>query len=580
MSNEVIEGWSTSEKGWTSSAEAEEDSTHFRLPFGRDGIVLVDTKQAFGDFLRYLNTEPSYLFGLDTEFMGTFGSNQQTATLIQISGKNCVHLLDVVKLLPVLGDADWAELVRAFFMDDNVRILGYSLGSDYNALESVNPAFRGLMSKSAPNWLDLCQLVTRVCKGSERLFELPYDSQSYKGLGGLVKALFDSTLDKTYQVCDWRRRPMKPQQITYAATDAYVCLAAYQELENIAEASSRQVNFAKWVEVLLKHKNKLPKGFKFQFKKEEDGYQPQAQQTTIVKQVKTPLFRPSDPINSQPISPPELRVVCDTMLQGLCKKLRLHGVDAVALESHEYFENCARVAKEENRAILTRGGHAQKLQSVVGLRKEMCYQVQQDQLDSQLEEVFWYFNVKQDDKYLFSRCQKCNGDKYATLTSYQAEIIRQGQNGSTSAGLSPKKRHHNSRRGSLGRRNSQDLYGGFLDDEEDGEVEDDGEVRVPMNSLNLETYFVCGAYKVDKVTGSVKGTVAQGSQQYGATAGNHKEVCIQLKDIPKKVISDHSVFYGCVRCGKVFWEGSHWDRFTGGGAGNKASAVPGKTTTP
>ena len=70
--------------------------------------------------------------------------------------------------------------------------------------------------------------------------------------------------------------------------------------------------------------------------------QPQAQQTTIVKQVKTPLFRPSDPINSQPISPPELRVVCDTMLQGLCKKLRLHGVDAVALESHEYFENCAR----------------------------------------------------------------------------------------------------------------------------------------------------------------------------------------------------------------------------------------------
>ena len=128
LSNEVIQGWSTSEKGWT-AAEAEEDSTHFRLPFGRDGIVLVDTKQAFGDFLRYLNTKPSYLFGLDTEFMGTFGSNQQTATLIQISGKNCVHLLDVVRLLPVLAEADWSELVRAFFMDDNVRILGYSLGS-------------------------------------------------------------------------------------------------------------------------------------------------------------------------------------------------------------------------------------------------------------------------------------------------------------------------------------------------------------------------------------------------------------------------------------------------------------------
>ena len=102
-------------------------------------------------------------------------------------------------------------------------------GSDYNALESVNPAFRGLMSKSAPNWLDLCQLVTRVCKGSERLFELPYDSQSYKGLGGLVKALFDSTLDKTYQVCDWRRRPMKPQQVR----SLFRCYSYHFMLDNI-----------------------------------------------------------------------------------------------------------------------------------------------------------------------------------------------------------------------------------------------------------------------------------------------------------------------------------------------------------
>ena len=134
-----------------------------------------------------------------------------------------------------------------------------------------------------------------------------------------------------------------------------------------------------------------------------------------------------------------------------------------------------------NDLFLAVGGPSQCTQKFLN-DPTWCYPVQQDQLDSQLEEVFWYFNVKQDDKYLFSRCQKCNGDKYATLTSYQAEIIRQGQNGSTSAGISPKKRHHNSRRGSLGRRNSQDLYGGFLDDEEDGGVEamqvEDGEDEV------------------------------------------------------------------------------------------------------
>jgi hypothetical protein len=35
-----------------------------------------------------------------------------------------------------------------------------------------------------------------------------------------------------------------------------------------------------------------------------------------------------------------LRVVCDTMLQGLCKKLRMFGVDAVALGKTSYFHDC------------------------------------------------------------------------------------------------------------------------------------------------------------------------------------------------------------------------------------------------
>ena len=67
--------------------------------------------------------------------------------------------------------------------------------------------------------------------------------------------------------------------------------------------------------------------------------------------------------------------------------------------------------------VVRRGSHAQKLQTMVP--RGHCYSVQHDQLEHQVTEVFWYFNVDQDDKYLFSRCQKCNGDKYAVLTSYQ-----------------------------------------------------------------------------------------------------------------------------------------------------------------
>ena len=101
------------------------------------------------------------MYGIDTEFMSKSVMEKEAATLIQISGKERVYLLDVVTLLPVLTDQDWQLLIDNFFMDDNIRILGYGLGSDYAVLEAVHPKFAGLVAKSANNWLDLCQLVAR-----------------------------------------------------------------------------------------------------------------------------------------------------------------------------------------------------------------------------------------------------------------------------------------------------------------------------------------------------------------------------------------------------------------------------------
>lgn len=55
------------------------------------------------------------------------------------------------------------------------------------------------------------------------------------------------------------------------------------------------------------------------------------------------------------ISPGRLKVVCDTMLQGLGKSLRGCGVDTLILESHQDHMECVRLANDDNRYILTRG---------------------------------------------------------------------------------------------------------------------------------------------------------------------------------------------------------------------------------
>ena len=38
---------------------------------------------------------------------------------------------------------------------------------------------------------------------------------------------------------------------------------------------------------------------------------------------------------------------------------------------------------------------------------------------------------------------------------------------------------------------------------------------------------------------------------------------LKIKDVHKNVLKAHEEFFGCIKCGKVFWEGSHWDRYLG-----------------
>ena len=43
------------------------------------------------------------------------------------------------------------------------------------------------------------------------------------------------------------------------------------------------------------------------------------------------------------------------VFQALCKKLRLHGVDSVGIESVDHYEMAGTIAKDQDRAILTKG---------------------------------------------------------------------------------------------------------------------------------------------------------------------------------------------------------------------------------
>ena len=37
-------------------------------------------------------------------------------------------------------------------------------------------------------------------------------------------------------------------------------------------------------------------------------------------------------------------------------------------------------------------------------------------------------------------------------------------------------------------------------------------------------------------------------------------VKLQVERVPREVVNANDQFWGCVKCGKLYWQGSHWGR--------------------
>jgi len=419
-------------------------------------------------------------------------------------------------------DGDLERLITAVFVNVSIRIVGYGLSNDWIVLGNTHKAFKNIEDRMAPNCIDLFHLASRITKGyNSVLFELPFAKEDQHGLNGLTQATFGKRLNKTYQQSDWSKRPLLEEQITYAATDALICVKIFKELESMANKANQLSKFQEWCDILVKHRNKLPRDFGHQKKQPttpelklfSDGKKSQKKECHSMK--------PEKPLNDEPIEPPDLKVVCENMLQGLCKKLRLQGVDAVALEAYEHYEVAKELAEKEDRMILTKSlSHATALRKIV--KKDHVLYITEEKIEDQIKEVFWYFNVQPDEKYIFSRCPKCNNRTYITIKGSTMLQLHEVLNSLDDS------------------QTTMDKKTIFLPHgKKPSEVSSDYE--------EARHYVKCTGGEVNMKNGKIRNGGAQ----------------LKIKDVHKNVIKAHDEFFGCIKCGKIFWEGSHWDRYLG-----------------
>ncbi|XP_064892243.1 exonuclease mut-7 homolog isoform X5 [Columba livia] len=498
--------------------EERKKEDYYQLPIPRANIHFLqtweETQRCWEKVLR-----PGQVVGIDMEWKPSFGMvGKPRVSLLQLALHDEVFLLDLPRLLEqAVTEAEKEKLphfIQRLYSDAAITKLGYGMSGDLSSLAATWSALKDT-DKQAQGVVDLLTIDKQLQKGSidwkkggrkvdvvspEQSDEDRGCRQPEKGLSLLVQHVLGKPLDKTEQLSNWEKRPLREEQILYAASDAYCLLEIYEKLCKDPESFGLSSDLTG----SLVGKPSMKPRAKKQLNKQEvlspSGQQCEGHQ----KETSCP---------TAPISPKEFSVVCDNMLQGLGRYLRCLGVDVQMLENEDDHRKAAEIARQEGRVILTSGLPYQTLRSQVA--EGRCFSVNSsEKAKEQAVQVLKHFNVQVSLADIFSRCQVCNCNKYLKVPRERMQQLVAG--GGQAPGDSPT---------------------GCLERSEDE----------PSQS--------CGA-------ATPHGGRLEGPEQRGAAAALAGGTALQVAAIPPGVLdrAELTDFYCCTRCGKVFWEGSHFGR--------------------
>ncbi|XP_051541724.1 exonuclease mut-7 homolog isoform X2 [Myxocyprinus asiaticus] len=377
---------------------------YYQLPLAREDVHFVETLDEL-EQCRQAVLKPGCVVGLDMEWRASFGTvSAQFVALIQLAIQRQVFLLDLCAH-SISHHNTTVNFIRALLSDNNILKLGYGMSGDSSSLVRTWPELREepLKMEGVLDLLHVHQELQRCWSGrrvsrSVKVSEGPAE----KGLSLLVQQVLGKPLNKTEQLSNWERRPLRISQLRYAAADAYCLLDIYFALSQDQRAYGlpEDLRSIPSAQQAKSREEKKPKDKSRQSKRREARQkvnEPRSREDECVK------------VNSEyhgpPITPRELRVVCDNMLQGLGCFLRSLGVDVRMLENTDDHKVAAELACAEGRFILTAGQPYQTLRSHLGESRCLTLDCSEKARD-QAVHVLRHFNVHFTPADIFSRCQK------------------------------------------------------------------------------------------------------------------------------------------------------------------------------
>ncbi|CDW52549.1 DNA pol A exo1 domain containing protein [Trichuris trichiura] len=216
--------------------------TCLRLP---PNVFIRFVRDAVGFKLAVEHAKRARLAALDTEWAPTIGfqSEDTIAALLQMAIGNIVYLVEIDELVRNSSAQDIIQAFEELFCSVTVLKLGYDFSNqDVKALISAVPFCTSVFSRTR-NLVCIRNHALSVINSvfgfnCPKKFSSLYNNQKGNcGLKNLCKVVLDVDLDKRQRLSNWKRRPLRPEQVEYAALDVYCLLMIYQKLSTLAAST-------------------------------------------------------------------------------------------------------------------------------------------------------------------------------------------------------------------------------------------------------------------------------------------------------------------------------------------------------
>nr|XP_014342974.1 PREDICTED: exonuclease mut-7 homolog [Latimeria chalumnae] len=207
----------------------------YQLPVPEENIHFLDTLEGLKEWKSSI-LQPCHIVGIDMEWRPSFGTLvRPRVSVLQIAVKGHVFLFDLPKLVKQTEtereETELVTFIQTLFSNPSITKLGYGMAGDLQSLASTYHLFANL-NKEMQGIVDLLVVHKTLQKvhhnwssGEAGVLSAGHGycdeavRQPEKGLSQLVQHVLGKPLDKTEQLSNWEKRPLRQAQIIYIARE-------------------------------------------------------------------------------------------------------------------------------------------------------------------------------------------------------------------------------------------------------------------------------------------------------------------------------------------------------------------------